>query len=165
MLVTPRDVVIADYSDADRITDDLRSAASRPELLPILYKPSKALEAEAEKRYSCLIKPHAMSKFDALAEIDRARATYESERGRRHLVAARAAVEAWARLVDPTTPELRAAWSQVAQGLREAHDLAVRGREVFGSEPLFVSEGGPVTGTYTGPGLLGLGGLPLRLLA
>ena len=65
------DVVIADYGDAPQIRKDLQSAASKPALLPILYKPSKAVEAEAEKQYVCLIKPHAMTKYDALAEIDR----------------------------------------------------------------------------------------------
>jgi hypothetical protein len=65
------DLVIADYGDAAQIRKDLQSAASKPALLPILYKPSKAVEAEAEKQYVCLIKPHAMTKYDALAEIDR----------------------------------------------------------------------------------------------
>jgi DegV family protein with EDD domain len=53
---------------------------------------------------------------------------------------------------------------QHIQAPEQAERLRERGREVFGSEPLFVSEVGPVIGTYTGPGLLGLGGLPLRLL-
>ena len=65
------DLVIADYGDAPRIKKDLQSAASKPVLLPILYKPTKTVEAEAEKQYACLIKPHAMTKYDALAEIDR----------------------------------------------------------------------------------------------
>lgn len=65
------DLVIADYADADRIKNDLQSAAFKPELLPILHKPTKAVEAEAEKQYACLIKPHMMTKYDALAEIDR----------------------------------------------------------------------------------------------
>jgi hypothetical protein len=65
------DVVIADYADASRIKDDLQSAPTKPGILPILYKPSKAVEAEAEKQYACLIKPHAMTKYDALAQIDR----------------------------------------------------------------------------------------------
>jgi hypothetical protein len=65
------DVVIADYGDAPQIRRDLQSSASKPALLPILYKPTKAVEAEAEKQYVCLIKPHAMTKYDALAEIDR----------------------------------------------------------------------------------------------
>jgi len=64
------DVVIADYADTGKIKNELRSAASKPELLPILYKPSKAVAAEAAKEYQCLIKPDAMSKHDALAQID-----------------------------------------------------------------------------------------------
>ena len=48
----------------------------------------------------------------------------------------------------------------------QAHDqaerLVERGREIFGSDPLFVSEVGPVIGAHVGPGLLGVGGLPRR---
>ena len=42
--------------------------------------------------------------------------------------------------------------------------LVERGRELFGSEPVFVSEVGPVIGAHVGPGLIGLGGLPRRML-
>jgi DegV family protein with EDD domain len=42
--------------------------------------------------------------------------------------------------------------------------LVSRGREIFGSEPLFVSEIGPVIGVHAGPGLVGVGGIPLSLL-
>jgi fatty acid-binding protein DegV len=42
--------------------------------------------------------------------------------------------------------------------------LVERGREVFGSDPLFVSEIGPVIGAHVGPGLVGVGGLPRSLL-
>jgi fatty acid-binding protein DegV len=42
--------------------------------------------------------------------------------------------------------------------------LVEAGRELFGSEPMWVSEVGPVIGTYTGPGLLGVGGVPARLM-
>jgi DegV family protein with EDD domain len=42
--------------------------------------------------------------------------------------------------------------------------LVSRGREIFGSEPLFVSEIGPVIGVHAGPGLVGVGGIPLGLL-
>jgi hypothetical protein len=65
------DVVIADYLDADRLKEDLRAASSTAALLPILNTPDKALETEAMRHYGFLIKPHAMTKFDALAEIDR----------------------------------------------------------------------------------------------
>ncbi len=40
----------------------------------------------------------------------------------------------------------------------QAQALVARGREIFGSEPVFVSEIGPVIGTHIGPGLLGVGG-------
>ncbi len=47
----------------------------------------------------------------------------------------------------------------------QADRLIERCREVFGNEPLFVSEIGPVLSTHTGPGLLGVGSIPERLLA
>jgi hypothetical protein len=65
------DVVIGDYADTSKIKEELQSVTSKPGLLPILYKPTKAVAAQAEKEYDCLIKPDAMSKHDALAEIDR----------------------------------------------------------------------------------------------
>ena len=45
-----------------------------------------------------------------------------------------------------------------------ADQLVDRAREVFGSEPVFCSEIGAVVGAHTGPGLLGIGALPVRLL-
>src|SRR4051812_9838047 len=54
---------------------------------------------------------------------------------------------------------------QHIQAHEEAERLADRGREIFGSEPVFISEIGPVIGTHVGPGLLGAGGLPRRLMA
>lgn len=71
LAATPYDVVIADYGDSGKIRGSLRNVESRAGLLPILYKPSKAVAEEAEREFSCLIKPHAMTKYDALAEIDR----------------------------------------------------------------------------------------------
>jgi DegV family protein with EDD domain len=46
-----------------------------------------------------------------------------------------------------------------------ADQLVERAREVFGSDPLFCSEIGAVVGVHTGPGLLGIGALPARLLS
>src|SRR5262249_24768232 len=71
LAATPFDVVIADYGDSNRIREGLRAVAPRPGLLPILYKPSKAVADEAAREYICLIRPDAMTKYDALAEIDR----------------------------------------------------------------------------------------------
>jgi DegV family protein with EDD domain len=42
--------------------------------------------------------------------------------------------------------------------------LLERGRDLYGSEPVFVSEIGPVIGAHVGPGLVGVGGLPRALL-
>ena len=45
-----------------------------------------------------------------------------------------------------------------------AQQLVEHGRDIFGSEPIFVSEIGPVIGAHIGPGLLGVGGVPRALL-
>ena len=47
----------------------------------------------------------------------------------------------------------------------EAERLVERGREIFGTEPIAVSEIGPVIGTHAGPGLIGVGGVPAHLIA
>jgi DegV family protein with EDD domain len=54
---------------------------------------------------------------------------------------------------------------QHIQAPEQAQRLIDRCREIFGSEPVFASEVGPVIGTYTGPGLIGVGGVPRALLA
>jgi DegV family protein with EDD domain len=50
----------------------------------------------------------------------------------------------------------------------QAHDvaerLAERGRDIYGRDPEILSEIGPVIGTHTGPGLLGVAGLRTALL-
>ena len=66
--------------------------------------------------------------------------------------------------------ELHAAGSdgwvvQHIQATEQAQRLIERCREIFDSEPVFTSEVGPVIGTYTGPGLIGVGGVPRALLA
>jgi len=53
---------------------------------------------------------------------------------------------------------------QHIQAREQAEEMVARGREIFGSEPLLVGEVGPVIGTHVGPGLLGVGGVPKRLL-
>jgi DegV family protein with EDD domain len=61
--------------------------------------------------------------------------------------------------------EDRDAWVvQHIQAPDQAQELVRRGREIFRSEPTFVSEVGPVIGTHVGPGLLGAGGLPQTFL-
>jgi DegV family protein with EDD domain len=53
---------------------------------------------------------------------------------------------------------------QHIQAPERAARLAERGREVLGTEPVFVGEIGPVIGTHVGPGLLGCGGVPAGCL-
>lgn len=65
--------------------------------------------------------------------------------------------------------ELREAGSdgwvvQHIQAPDQAQRLIERCREIFDSEPVFTSEVGPVIGTYTGPGLIGVGAIPRTLL-
>jgi DegV family protein with EDD domain len=54
---------------------------------------------------------------------------------------------------------------QHIQAPEQAQRLIDRCREIFDSEPVFTSEVGPVIGTYTGPGLIGVGAVPRALLA
>jgi DegV family protein with EDD domain len=53
---------------------------------------------------------------------------------------------------------------QHIQAPDQAAAMVERGREIFGTEPVFVSEIGPVIGTHVGPGLLGAGGVPRSLV-
>jgi len=58
------------------------------------------------------------------------------------------------------------AWTvQHIQAPEQAERLVERCREVFRNEPVFVSEIGAVVGTHTGPGLLGVAGVPSELMA
>ncbi|HEY1457160.1 MAG TPA: DegV family protein [Solirubrobacteraceae bacterium] len=54
---------------------------------------------------------------------------------------------------------------QHIQAREQSQRLIDRCREIFDSEPVFTSEVGPVIGTYTGPGLIGVGAIPRTLLA
>jgi DegV family protein with EDD domain len=53
---------------------------------------------------------------------------------------------------------------QHIQSPDQAARLADRCRELFGNDPVWVSEIGPVLGVHVGPGLLGVGGIPRRYL-
>ena len=54
---------------------------------------------------------------------------------------------------------------QHIQAPEQAERLIERCREIFDTEPVFTSEVGPVIGTYTGPGLIGVGAIPRALLS
>jgi fatty acid kinase fatty acid binding subunit len=53
---------------------------------------------------------------------------------------------------------------QHVQSPEVAERLIEQGREIYGCEPAFVSEVGPVIGAHVGPGLVGVGGIPRTLL-
>ena len=54
---------------------------------------------------------------------------------------------------------------QHIQAPEQAAEMAARGREIFGTDPVFISEIGPVIGTHVGPGLIGAGGVPRSLIS
>jgi DegV family protein with EDD domain len=57
------------------------------------------------------------------------------------------------------------AWCvQHIQAPGQAQRLIDRGREIFGCEPLFVGEVGPVIGAHAGPGMLGIGAMPASMV-
>jgi len=57
------------------------------------------------------------------------------------------------------------AWCvQHIQAPAEAQRLVERGSEIFGCEPRFVGEVGPVIGAHAGPGMIGVGGMPAAAL-
>ncbi len=57
------------------------------------------------------------------------------------------------------------AWMvQHIQAPEQAAALEARVTELFGHGPFCISEMGPVVGAHVGPGLIGVGGLPARLL-
>lgn len=79
---------------------------------------------------------------------------------------ARRAFERMVALLEQCAREGKDGWVvQHIQAQEQAAALVTRGREIFGTEPVFVSEIGPVIGTHIGPGLLGVGGVPRSLLS
>jgi hypothetical protein len=65
------DVVLADFSDLGAITGELQSAPSRPVVLPVLFKPSKAEFAAAQKEYKFVLKA-PVDEIQLLTAIDEA---------------------------------------------------------------------------------------------
>jgi DegV family protein with EDD domain len=58
------------------------------------------------------------------------------------------------------------AWCvQHIQAPEQAARLVDAAREIFGTEPLFIGEVGPVIGVHAGPGMLGIGAMPVTMLA
>jgi ABC-type amino acid transport substrate-binding protein len=65
------DVVLVYFADLDGIARQLQSAPSRPVILPVLVKPSKAEFAAVQKEYKFVLKG-AADEFEYLSAIDEA---------------------------------------------------------------------------------------------
>lgn len=63
------DVVLADYADVPDLRKRCGAIASKPAILPLLYKPTAAELTAAEKEANCLVRPSKKS-TDLLAVID-----------------------------------------------------------------------------------------------
>lgn len=63
------DLVLADVADVSGLRKQCSAIASKPAVLPILYKPTAAELAAAEKEANCLVRPSKKSS-DLLAVID-----------------------------------------------------------------------------------------------
>jgi hypothetical protein len=64
------DVVIAAFADTPQLEPLLQSVSSRPDVLPILYKPTPEVSVAAAAAYHCRLEPDKMTRQEALAEID-----------------------------------------------------------------------------------------------
>jgi len=63
------DLVLADFDDVPALRKEAASVASKPVVLPILYKPTPAELSAAEKESECLVKPSKASR-DLLIVVD-----------------------------------------------------------------------------------------------
>ena len=63
------DLVLADYADVPDLRKRCGASASKPAVLPLLYKPTAAELSAAEKEANCLVRPSKKSS-DLLAVID-----------------------------------------------------------------------------------------------
>jgi hypothetical protein len=63
------DVVLADFADAASLAPELQTVSSKPALLPVLYKPSKADMAAARKQYPFRLQASA-NEIEFLIAID-----------------------------------------------------------------------------------------------
>jgi hypothetical protein len=63
------DLVLADVADVPELRKQCGASASKPAVLPLLYKPTAAELATAEKEANCLVRPSKKSS-DLLAVID-----------------------------------------------------------------------------------------------
>lgn len=68
------DLVLTDYSDAAALEKEVRGSKAKPTLVPVVYNPTVAERAAAEKQFSCLVAP-AKNNYEMLTVIDDAMAS------------------------------------------------------------------------------------------
>ncbi len=66
------DIVLADIADSPGVQKESASAASKPLVVPVLYKPTPSELAAVEKKYGCLIAPASSRSADLLPVLDQA---------------------------------------------------------------------------------------------
>jgi hypothetical protein len=66
------DIVLADIADTPGVQKDASAAASKPSVVPVLYRPTPAELAAVEKKYGCLIAPASSRSPDLLPVLDQA---------------------------------------------------------------------------------------------
>jgi len=66
------DLVLADLSDSPGVQKNAAAAASKPLVVPVLYKPTPDELAAVEKKYGCLIAPASSRNTDLLPVLDQA---------------------------------------------------------------------------------------------
>ena len=68
-------------------------------------------------------------------EIAKAKAVYERARAAEKHATALAAIEAWKKLVSPSSPEIQAAWDETVEVLKKAEALAAQARKLEHEKP------------------------------
>ena len=77
------DIVLADLADSPGVQKNAASAASKPMVIPVLYKPTPTELAAVEKTYGCLIAPASSRSPDLLPVLDQAMQSRTSGTGAR----------------------------------------------------------------------------------
>ncbi len=70
-----------------------------------------------------------------IAQVQKLKGIYETEKARRRLIAARTAAEAWSRLVEANDPEVRAALADIQHDLSRAGALVAKARSLLPDDP------------------------------
>ena len=144
-----------DFAAIEARVSELRAALSfwfTLESLEYLRRGGRIGGAQAWLGTALKIKP-ILSVAEQITPVERVRTT-------------RRAFERIVSLLEEAHADGADGWAvQHIQAPDYAQALTERGREIFGTEPLILSEIGPVIGTHVGPGFFGAGAFPAALVA